>query len=108
MATATTQVIAITGLAETFVAASTIDKAECGDRTFLHVKNVNAATRTITLATPGTVGGNAIADAAIVIPANTGDLLIGPLTRAIYGDSDGNVGITWSATTDVTIAAVRI
>jgi hypothetical protein len=109
MATVSVEVVDIDGLAVTYNAASGGgDKFEPGDRTFVIAKNTNGATRTATFTTPGTVGGNAIADLVVTLPATTGEVLIGPFTRDIYAGSDGLVAVAWSATTGVTFGVVRI
>lgn len=77
-------------------------------REILHVKNSNAATRTLTISTPGNVDGLAVADATFVIPANTGDKFIGPLPPAVYSQIDGNVYLDWDASAGVTIAVLRL
>jgi hypothetical protein len=81
-------------------------------RTFLRVKNGNAATRTVTIETPGTVDGQALADLVVTIAATgDGDGLdfqdIGPFT-AIHNQSDGYVWAVCSAVVDVTIGEYRL
>lgn len=76
--------------------------------TQLLIQNTNAATRTITISTPNTVDGNAIADLAFTIAATTGRLLTATFPRTIYNQSDGKVRVDYSATAGVKIAAVQI
>jgi hypothetical protein len=100
----TAQQIAVTGTTATFEAAN-VDGNKIDMRSgirVLHVKNANAATRTVTLVTSGTVAGLAIADRAVVIPALTGDVLM-RLDDVLVG-TDGFAHVTYSAVTDVTVA----
>lgn len=79
--------------------------------TLLHVKNTNAAPVTVTIATPGTVDGLAIADWTVSVDATTGDTMIGLLPPAVYnqtGTDAGMVYVTFSAVTNVTVAAVQL
>src|SRR2546430_7163648 len=48
MATLTTQVINLAGLAPTYGAAAASTKIVCGERTFLHVKNTAGSSMTVT------------------------------------------------------------
>ena len=77
-------------------------------RTFIQVKNGAGAPITVTIETPGTVDGNAIADLVVTIPAMTGDKVIGPFPPETYNQSDGKLKITFSAVTTVTIGAFRL
>lgn len=77
-------------------------------REILHVKNTNGATRTLTVATPGSVDGLAVADPTFVIPATTGDKFIGPFPPGVYNQNDGNVWLDWDASSGVTIAVLRL
>lgn len=74
---------------------------------FLHVKNTGAAPVTLTIPTPVTIDGLAVADRTVSIPATTGDLFIGPFDNSFYGGNDGRVQLDWSAATGVTIAVLK-
>ena len=81
MATLTTQQLAHTGLLATYSAANGGgDQVLATDGTFLHVKNGSGAPITVTVDTPGTVDGLAIADPDTVIAAGT-EQFIGPIDR---------------------------
>lgn len=109
MATLTTQVVALAGLAPTYGAAAASTKITCGERTFLHVKNAAGASMTVTLSSTAKVRGQAAADVIVTVPATTGDMMIGPVTPDLFaGTTDGLAAVTYSATTSVTVAAVRI
>jgi len=66
---------------------------------------VNAAgSNTVTVTTPNTVDGLAIADLAITLTASK-TYLLGPFPTSIYNDGQGRLSFTVSANADVT--AVR-
>jgi hypothetical protein len=96
-----------TGLNPTYAAASGGgDTVKTGKNVFLHVKNGHSSPQTVTIATPGSVGGLAIADLAIAVP-NAGERMIGPIDDT-FRDSNGLAAITYSGTTLLTVAAIRI
>lgn len=70
------------------------DTCPAGDGVFLEVNNGNAAARTVTLATPGTVDGLAIADRAVTIPA--GERWQIPVPR-LFAKADGRCDITYTS-----------
>jgi hypothetical protein len=105
MAALTPQVVQITGTIPTHnAAAAGGDTVPAGDRTWLHVKNGGGSSVTVTLTTPGTVSGLAIADVAVAVGA-AGEKLVGPLPSHLFGDQ---VAITYSGVTSVTVAALKI
>lgn len=109
MATLGTQVIALSGLNPTYAAATGGgDKCEVGDRVFLHVKNGGGASMTVTLTSVAAVRGQAAANVTVSVPAS-GERMIGPLNADLLQNaSDGLCAIGYSATTSVTVAALRI
>ena len=98
------------GLSATYNAAAVAgDKFSPGDKVFLHVKNTNAATRTVTFVTTQTVSEFAVADMTAVIPATTGDKFLGPFPRSLFAGTDGLVAMTYSpAETGVTVAVLQM
>lgn len=98
------------GLVPTFSAANASDTFVPSDRTFLYVKNSNAATRTITVTTPGTLRGLAVADPGPTIAASgASDLIMGPFPADLYADPvTGLATVTPSATAGVTYAVVNL
>ncbi|GAA2990807.1 hypothetical protein [Streptosporangium longisporum] len=106
MAALTTQVLVPGGSASTLTAASGGgDTATPGDGVWLEVNNGDASSKTVTLATPATYNGLAIADRAVTIPA--GERWKIPLPR-MYAGGDGQASITYSAVTSVTVGVFRI
>lgn len=104
MAALALQVLVPGGSASTMTAAAGGgDTAPCGDGNFLEVLNGDASSKTVTLATPGTYQGLAIADRAVVIPA--GERWKIPLPQNTYGQ---DVTITYSAVTSVTVGVFKI
>lgn len=109
MATLTSQVVALAGLAPVYSAAAAGSKIVCGERVWLHVKNTAGSSMTVTLSSTAKVRGQAAADVVITVPATTGDMMIGPITQDLFaGASDGLAAIAYSSTTSVTAAALRI
>ncbi|MEU3620604.1 hypothetical protein ACWD4O_10185 [Streptomyces sp. NPDC002623] len=86
--------------AQATAAAGGGDTAPVGPGRFLYVNNADASSKTVTIATPGTVSGLAIADVAVVVAA--GKHAIIPLTN-IFRGSTGRAAITYSAVTSVTV-----
>ena len=110
MALLTTHEIGHSGTLPTLSAVSASDTFVPDDRTFLWVKNTNAATRDITIATVKTgVGGLAVADVTVTIGATTGEEMIGPYPYSQFADaSTGLATVTYTSATNVTAAVVRV
>lgn len=107
MALIATQQMSTSGVAATYSAVSASDTADISNgRTFLHVKNAGASSDTVTISTPGTVGGLAIADLTVSV-ANGAEKFIGPLDPQLFGTT-GIATVTHSYTTSVTCAFVSI
>lgn len=110
MATLATQEITRAGVQVTYAACNAGgDKFTPSKDTFIHVKNTNAATRTVTIVSTGTSIGLAVADPAVVVAATTGDNMIGPFPPDIFANSaDGLCDLTYSAVTNLSIAVFRL
>ena len=115
----TVQEISRTGLNITYVAGDQANGhsfANIRHNVFLHVKNSNAATRDVTITTPNTVDCLAIGDLVVTVPANTGDVMIGPFPGSLYDtidtdpdpDIDPAIFVSLSADAGITLAAVRL
>ena len=106
MALLTTQQTTSAGAAITLVAAAGGgDTADISNgRTIIWAKNGSGGAITVTIDTPGTVDGLAIANQAVSVPAG-GERLIGPLNPAVYGQI---ASITYSGVTSLTVGAVSI
>lgn len=76
---------------------------------FLHFKKTGAGDCTVTIQTPGTVDGLAVAERTVTIPATTGDKMIGPFPPGTYNDTSSTFsGFTLSEITGLSVAVVRM
>lgn len=76
----------------------------CDGKTILHFKKSGAGACTVTIITPGTVGGLAIADQTITVPATTGDVIVGRLTVDLFADpATGLLTFSMSDITGMTV-----
>lgn len=79
---------------------------------FLHAKNADAATTTITITAQSTskkiagYGSMTKANAVIAIPAGE-DRMIGPFPPEAFNDAAGKVEVTYSSVTSLTVAAIQ-
>lgn len=103
MATLTTQSVTRAGVTPSYVAVTGGgDACEVGDDIYLHFKNTNAATYTVTLAIPSsasTYPNVTYTNVAVTIPATTGDKLIGPISALFKDTTTGLCTITYAGTT---------
>jgi len=77
-------------------------------RTILFIKDT-AATPTVTIYTPGTVDGLAVADRTIVLVNHaTVGIFVGPFPPSIYNYSDGSVRLIVSAEATCTYGCFRM
>lgn len=76
-------------------------------RCMVEVKKSGAGACDVTIDTPGSVGGLAIAQQVVNVIATTGDKMIGPFPPNIYNDGSGDVRITFSEITGLTMAVVE-
>lgn len=109
MAVITVQQASLAGLNPSYVAASaTGDTVPNDGKLVLHVKNVNAASRTVTVASQKTATpGLSPSNNAVSVPATTGERIIGPFDATIWNDVNGNLVVTYSSEVGVTLAAIR-
>lgn len=81
------------------------DTCATGPGVFLEVNNGSGSAVTVTLATPGTTDGLAIADRAVSVPA--GERWKIPVPR-IFAKADGQCDITYSSATTVTVGCFKV
>ena len=105
MAVIAPQTIDLDGEHADYAAAVGPDTFVNDGRTYLHVKNTNGATRTVTIDSTRSCDQGFDHDVAVVIPATTGDELIGPFPTARFGTT---CTVTYSAVTGVTVAAFKL
>lgn len=112
MATLSTQTVTRAGVGPTYAAANAGgDACETGDSIYLHVKNTNGATRTVTLVVPSsasTYPNVAYQSVAVTVPATTGDRLIGPVSALFKDPSTGLCSITYDAVTGLTVGCFKL
>jgi hypothetical protein len=89
--------------------ATAADTFPAGPNTYLRVKNAGAGTVTVTV-TPTTGSGpqgTTISALALVpvVEATTGDRIYGPFPQNPFGDASGNVNVSYSTVTSVTVGA---
>ncbi|MCE7008730.1 hypothetical protein LWC34_38855 [Kibdelosporangium philippinense] len=78
--------------------------------TFLRVRNTDASPKTVTVLIPSTLAGVVAANGGRqhTIPANTGDVTIGPFPPDYTQPSDGRIWWDYSAITGVTVAVLKV
>jgi len=75
---------------------------------FLHFKKAGAGDCVVTIQTPPTVGGLAVAEQTVTVPATTGDKMIGPFPPSIYNSSTGDLKFTLGEITGLSVAVVSM
>lgn len=100
----TQQTITSTGLGPTYEAANVDGNSfHLVQGRIFHVKNAGTAAITVTIPTPGTVDGLAVADRTISVPA-AGERLISLGSGAAYRQTGGVAHADYSSVTSVTVA----
>lgn len=103
------QVVVLTGITPTLVAAEAGgDNFENSGRDFIHIKNGDAAAMDVTVDSQVDCNQGVDHDVVVNIPASTGEKFIGPFPKDRFNDEGGKVQITYSAVTGVTIGIVRV
>lgn len=108
MATLGVQSITTAGVAFNYdnATATTGDRFLPADGTFIHLKNGSGVSVTVTLTTPATVDGLAVADRVITVGATTERFIAVP--DSLYRDSDGLATVVCNPVTTVSLAVGRI
>ena len=108
MALLATQTAVQAGLTPSYSAVSSSDTAVPGDNVVLIVRNAGGSADTVTIVTPSTFSGLAIADQTVTVPATTGERII-PLPASLYADpTTGLATIQHSFTTSVTCIVLGV
>jgi len=109
MAELTPQVVVLTGITPTLVAADVGgDEFVNSGRDFIHIKNTNASPIDVTINSQALCSQGVDHDVVVAVPATTGEKFIGPFRKDRFDDAANKVQITYSAVTDVTIGIVRL
>jgi len=108
MATLTVETITRAGLVPSLVAAGAGgDKfPNTTRREFLIVKNGDGSPTTVTLDIQATVDSQAVVDRTVVVAAGD-EALIGPFDGR-YEDTDGNVNVSYSNITSITVGVAKL
>ena len=79
-------------------------------RTILHFIKTGAGAATITIVTTKTVGIGplAVAELTFTVAATTGIEFAGPFDPSIYNDASGDIDISTSEDTAITVQAIRL
>jgi len=104
----TVQSVVRAGLDPTMVAVDTTDGDYFSNngKTFLYIVKGTGGT-TVTIQTPDTVDGLAVAERTVSIATGT-DYMIGPFPPSVYNRSDDTVRVTYSTDDSTTIAALSL
>lgn len=99
----------IASLTFTAADAGLTDKFPNDGRIIVVAKNTNAATRTVTPNVKKDLGGMVTETGApTTVPVTTGQSVLGPFDKDIFGDAAGDVTLTCSANTDLSYAVIRL
>jgi hypothetical protein len=103
MAVLTVQDISLAGVTPSYAAAAAAGDTFANDgKTLLHVKNTGTQ-KTVTVAIPVACSQGQTHTTAVIVPATTGDKMIGPFPPERYNNASGLVSMTYSSETAVTV-----
>jgi hypothetical protein len=104
----TPQRIVAAGLAPAFEPANVAGNSfKLQNGRYAHVKNGSGSSVTVTIPTPLTVDGLAVADRTVAVPA-AGERLIALGTATAYKQAGGVAYLDYSAVTSVTVAVFDV
>ena len=108
MATLVVTQVTAAGAVDSLVAASAGGDALPNDgQCWLEVLNGSGAPITVTITPQSKYQGETIAPRAVVVPA-AGRRKIGRFDSGIFNDANGNVAVTYSGVTTLTVGAFRL
>lgn len=110
MATLTVQSISRSGLKPTMASASgSGDKFPHAANRFIEVDNGSGSSVDVTVASQYSSAPQGLdsADLTVAVPAGE-RRLVGPFSERAFADSNGDVNVSYSATTSVTVAAIEL
>jgi hypothetical protein len=96
----------LSGVAPTYATVNASDTVVGGQGVFIHVKNANAGSVNVTIATPETVDGDLTVQDRIVAVAAGTEVMI-PVPSRYNDRTTGVATVTCSPTSSVTIGAFR-
>ncbi|HEY5987760.1 MAG TPA: hypothetical protein VIV12_15500 [Streptosporangiaceae bacterium] len=106
MAVIPVQKMLLTGVAPTFTAVSASDVFANDGKTYIEVKDTNAAADTCTVVAQSTCNQGVLHDSVTTVPATTGDRVIGPFEPTRFNNASGQCTVTHSQVAGVTIAVI--
>ncbi|MBD0837371.1 hypothetical protein [Streptomyces sp. TRM68416] len=107
MGALTTTVVGLAGAEVPYgPAAAGGDDCQTGAGVVLLVRNGDASSHTVTLVTPGTVNGLAIADRPVPVAAGAVEAI--PVTNDYRDPATGRASITYDAVTSLDVAVIRV
>lgn len=107
MATLVVQTTTRAGLEPVYIAADAEgDDFVNSGKEFIHIKNGDSSFHTVTIITPSTVDGLAVADRAVTIPVGE-ERIIGPFPAAVYNEA-GSTSLTYDAVTSLTLGLFKV
>lgn len=105
----TKQQVVFTGLTPVYTTVTASDTFAADDDLFLHVKNAGGSPSNVQLQDASfTAGGSAALNVNVSVPATTGDKMIGPIPNVFANTTTGLITVTYSFTTSVTAALLRM
>lgn len=108
--TLTPQKASAVGVTPTRTAMATADTyivRNSGNMLLAFIKT-GAGDATITVQTPATIGGLAVAERTITVVATSGDVIAAGFAPAIYNDSSGDMRFTTNEETNLTVAVIAV
>lgn len=109
MAMLNTQTISQAGIAPAFTAASAGGDTfrNSGGNTFFQVKNGGASSVTVTIDSVEKCNQGFDHNLTVTVPASS-DQIIGPFEERRFNNDNGQVAVSYSGVTSVTVAAFRL
>lgn len=108
MATLAVQKAVVTGLTPSYsAAAGGGDQFANSGKAMLHIKNGSGGSINVTVNSQTNCSQGFDHDAVVAVPAGA-ERMIGPFPKGRFDDANGNVQITYSAVTSLTVAVVEV
>jgi hypothetical protein len=97
------------GLTPTFVSASAGGDSFVNDgQTLLRIKNAGGSPVTLTVVAQSFSNHKTKVNQTVTVPATTGDMIVGFFDPSRFNDQNGQVQLTYSAVTSVTVVPISV
>jgi hypothetical protein len=109
--TLTVERVLPTGIAATYtgsLSTSNTYLVRNSGRVLLHFLKTAAVDCTVTVQTPATLGGLAVAEQTVTVPATSGKKFAGPFPPRVYNDGNGDLRFTLSDVDGLTVAVLEL